>query len=145
MALYGPPPNVGVGEGLYLIFSHYCNPRKPADIDGTGENTALAMDGASFARLCREAPELNKYIGRTDIDVIFSKTRAQGMRRLQFDNFLDTLLELAVRIYPNDDPCIALANFLAKFIFALFDQPPSADGVQEIERILDELVLTEDS
>lgn len=101
------------------------------------------MDGVSFARMCKEAPELNQYIGRTDIDLIFSKSKPKGIRRLEFDNFLDTLLELAIRIYPDEDPTIALANFLAKFIFALFDQPPSADGVSEIERILDELALRE--
>ena len=102
------------------------------------------MDGASFARMCREAPDLYKYIGRTDIDVIFSKTKPLGVRRLEFDQFLDTLLELAVRIYPDDDPIIALANFLAKFVFALFDQAPSEDGVQEIESILDALVLKDE-
>lgn len=142
MALYGPPPNVGIGEGLHLIFTHYCSPWKSAigSLPDTSENT-LAMDGASFSRMCREAPDLNKYIGRTDIDLIFSKTKPRGVRRLEYDQFLDTLLELAVRIYPDEDPTIALANFLAKFIFALFDQPPSTNGVAEIENILEELVI----
>ena len=144
MALYGPPPNVGVAEGLHLIFSHYCSPWKTTigTVADAGENV-LAMDGVSFARMCKEAPELNQFIGRTDIDLIFSKTKPRGIRRLEFDHFLDTLLELAVRIYPDEDPTIALANFLAKFIFALFDQAPSADGVGEIERILEELALRE--
>eukprot|EP01032_Pedospumella_encystans_P010402 gene10402-12161_t len=144
MALYGPPPNVGIAEGLHLIFSHYCSPWKSTiGIESVTGESVLAMDGVSFARMCKEAPELNQYIGRTDIDLIFSKSKPKGIRRLEFDNFLDTLLELAIRIYPDEDPTIALANFLAKFIFALFDQPPSADGVSEIERILDELALRE--
>jgi hypothetical protein len=142
MALFGPPPNVGVGEALHLIFSHYCSPWKSAigSLPDAGENT-LAMDGMSFSRMCREAPDLVKYIGRTDIDVIFSKTKPQGVRRLEFDNFLDTLLELAVRIFPDDDPTLALANFLSKFIFALFAQPPSSDGAYVIEKIHNELLL----
>jgi hypothetical protein len=144
MALYGPPPNVSVAEGLHLIFSHYCSPWKTTigTAADAGETT-LAMDGVSFSRMCKEAPELNQFIGRTDIDLIFSKTKPRGVRRLEFDHFLDTLLELAMRIYPEEDPSIALANFLAKFIFALFDQPPSNDGVAEIERILEELVKME--
>lgn len=144
MALYGPPPNVTVSEGLHLIFSHYCSPWKSAiGAESVTGETVLAMDGASFARMCKEAPELNQFIGRTDIDLIFSKTKPKGVRRLEYDHFLDALLELAVRIYPDEDPTIALANFLAKFIFALFDQPPSLDGVGEIEKILDELALRE--
>lgn len=142
MALYGPPPNVGVGEGLHLIFTHYCSPWKSA-IGNQHDPTSVitGMDGASFARMCREAPDLVKFIGRSDIDVIFSKTKPIGVRRLEFDHFLDTLLELALRIYPDDDPVLALANFLAKFIFALFAQPPSLDGAAVIEKIHGELLL----
>jgi hypothetical protein len=141
MALYGPPPNVSVGAALHLIFTHYCSPWKSAigTLPDSGERT-LSMDGMNFARMCKEAPDLNKFIGRTDIDLIFSKTKPRGIRRLEFDHFLDTLLELALRIYPDEEPTIALANFLARFIFSLFDQPCAEDGVAEIERILDDLV-----
>lgn len=142
MALYGPPPNVGVGEGLHLIFTHYCAPWKSAmGTQHDPEKMVTGMDGASFARMCRESPDLVKYIGRTDIDVIFSKTKPVGVRRLEFDQFLDTLLELAIRIYPDDEPTLALANFLAKFIFALFAQSPSPDGAAVIEQIHSELLL----
>lgn len=147
MSLYGPPPNVSVGEALHLIFSHYCSPYKSSisqynNIENIEENNnALTMDGVSFSRMCREAPDLNKYISRTDIDVVFSKTKPIGIRRLEYDHFLDVLLELAIRIYPDEDPIIALANFISKFIFALFDQPPSKDGEAEIEKILNELTM----
>lgn len=140
-ALYGPPPNVPVSEALNLIFGHYCSPWKSSY--ATDDDNALAnvktMDGASFARMCREAPELDKYIGRSEIDLIFSKSKPQGVRRIDFDHFLDTLLALAVKIYPDEVPTIALANFLARFVFALFDQPPSPDGVNVIENIIREL------
>lgn len=140
-ALYGPPPNVSVSEALHLIFTHYCSPWKSSY--ATEEDAALAnvktMDGASFARMCREAPELDKFIGRSAIDLIFSKSKPQGVRRIDFDHFLDTLLALAVKIYPDDIPTVALANFLAQFIFALFDQPPSPDGVNVVENIIRQL------
>lgn len=99
------------------------------------------MDGVSFARLCRETPQLDEFIGRTEIDLIFSKTKPQGVRRLDFDHFLDTLLAMATRIYPEEEPTIALSNFLARFIFALFDQSPSSEGVRVVDRILEELSL----
>lgn len=99
------------------------------------------MDAMNFARMCRESPNLSKYISRTDIDVVFSTTRPKGVRRLEYDHFLDVLLELAVRIFPNEDPIIGLANFLARFVFALFDQQPSHDGEAEIEKIIDALSI----
>jgi hypothetical protein len=149
--LYAPPPNITVAESLHAIFQHYCSPWKStlAESDGNmmgrtqtkSTENQLTMDGSSFARMCREAPELDKYIGRTEIDLIFSKTKPQGIRRLDYDHFLDTLLELAVRIYPEEDPTIALANFLSRFIFALFDQPPAQDGEAAVNAILDELML----
>lgn len=164
MSLYSPPPNISVGEGLYLIFSHYCTPWKSQDYNQ--DSNFQSMDGASFNRMCKEgkisqqpsllnrritdtnvkcilflAPELTQYIGRTDIDLIFSKSKPQGTRRLDYDHFLDSLLELSVRIFPDDDPTIALANFLAKFIFALFDQPPAGNDVIVIEKILGQLAV----
>lgn len=143
--IYGPPPNVSVSESLHLIFQHYCSPWKSNfATDGITKEQAKAeqtqtMDGLSFARMCREAPDLDKYIGRTEIDLIFSKSKPQGIRRLDYDHFLDTLLELAMRIYPDEEPTIALANFLARFVFALFDQPPCAEGPDIIDTILEEL------
>lgn len=142
MALYGPPPNVSVAESLHLIFSHYCSPWKSSEWTTEESNEiSKSMDGVNFARLCREAPNLDNYIGRTEIDLIFNKTKPQGARRLTYDHFLDTLLALAVRIYPDEDPIVALANFLARFIFALFDQPPNEDGMEIIERIITELSI----
>lgn len=140
-ALYGPPPNVPLAEALNLIFGHYCSPWKSsyATEDDNAMANVKSMDGASFARMCREAPELDSYIGRSEIDLIFSKSKPQGVRRIDFNHFLDALLALAVKIYPDEIPTVALANFLARFIFALFDQPPSPDGVNVIENIIREL------
>jgi hypothetical protein len=146
--LYGPPPNVSVAEGLHLIFTHYCSPWKSTFAENDQHNQEYenikTMDGPSFARMCREAPDLDKFIGRTEIDLIFSKTKPHGVRRLDYDHFLDTLLELSTRIYPDDDPVVGLANFLSRFIFALFDQPPSQFGPLVIEQILNELNLDEE-
>ena len=144
-ALYAPPPDIPLGESLYLIFTHYCSPWKSSFSETVQESDAVqnalqSMDGTSFSRMCREAPDLDQYIGRTEIDLIFSRVKPPGFRRINFEHFLDSLLALAVRIYPDEDPTIALANFLARFIFALFDQPPSTEGVLVIDRILNDLV-----
>ena len=143
--LYAPPSNTSLAESLHLIFSHYCTPWK-SNIGTAGgfspkKDTPPTMDGVSFARMCKEAPELCNFIGRTDIDLIFSKTKPYGARKLDFDHFLDVLLAIAERIYPDDDPRVALANFLARFIFALFDQPPAEDGANVVENIHEQLLM----
>ena len=142
MSLYGPPPNVPVGEALYLIFTHYGGPAKNHEGFDTANPDLHTMDCPSFVRMCKESPELLEYIGRSDIDVIFNKTKPHGLRVLLFSNFLDALLELALRIFPDDDPSITLSNFLAKFIFALFDQNPNGNDETVIETILKELSVT---
>jgi hypothetical protein len=146
--LYAPPASVSLGQSLYLIFSHYCSPWKSSfsesaahDQSDAVQNSLQSMDSTSFVRMCREAPDLDQFIGRTEIDLIYSKSKPTGTRRLNFEHFLDSLLQLAIRIYPEEDPRIALANFLARFIFALFDQPPTQDGVVVIDKILNELAL----
>lgn len=64
-------------------------------------------------------------------------------RRIDYEGFLDSLVELAVRIFPDADPMTSLANFLARFIFALFDQPPAASSMNVIEKIILELQVTQ--
>lgn len=58
------------------------------------------------------------------------------VRRLDYEHFLDALYELSIRIFPYVDPTAALANFLARFIFALFDQPPAPSNINVIENII---------
>jgi len=99
------------------------------------------MDGKSFSKLCSEAPDLHKYIGRTDVDLIVSKAKPLGVRRLEYEHFLDALLQLSIRIYPDEEPTKAMAYVLANFIFGVFDQETAQNGEAIIEEIYNELNL----
>ena len=61
MSLFAPPANLTLNEGLHAIFSHYCSPWK-SDMGNTfsdlskDEASAQGIDGAGFAKMCREAP-----------------------------------------------------------------------------------------
>jgi len=148
MALYGPPSGMNVREALHVIFSHYCSDFKSslgmahtvqvetARNKQQGKTPSVdpldirhsSIDSSSFASMCREAPGLAKIIGRTDVDLVFNKAKPKdGQRRLNYEHFLDALIELAMRIYPDDDPTRALSIFLTRYIFGLFDQPPVRD------------------
>jgi hypothetical protein len=151
MSLYGPPPNLTINEAVYAVFTHYSSAWKSSigntfsDMTKEHEENgvpSMAMDSASFSKMCREAPGLAKLIGRTDVDLIFSTAKPLGVRRLDYEHFLNALLEIALRIFPEDDPTIALTNFLARFLFALFDQPPATATMNVIATIYEDLRTT---
>lgn len=134
--LYAPPPDMSVKDALYEIFSHYCSPWKTAI---SNDQNAKMIDTQSFVRMCKEAPALESMrIGRHEFDLVFTKAREDGNRRLDFQHFLQALLDLAIRKYPDDDPPTAFAKLLARNIFGLFDQPPT-DNSNLIEMIRNEL------
>ena len=95
---------MSVHAALYSIFTHYCKSLKQTTKPSASAPTEITMDGKSFSKLCTEAPELGKYIGRTDVDLVFSKAKPLGVRRLQYEHFLDAILQLALRIYPDEEP-----------------------------------------
>jgi hypothetical protein len=150
MSIFGPPPSMTVNEALYTVFTHYSQPYSSSmavagGLDAAEEDATLApaMEASEFARLIRDAPGLAKNIGRAEVDLIFSSVKGARAHRLDYESFLDALVELAVRIFPDADPLTALSNFLARFIFALFDQPPAASSMNVIEKIIIELQVNQ--
>jgi hypothetical protein len=140
--VFAPPEGMTVHAALYSIFTHYCKNLKAASKPTGVMNTELSMDGKSFCKLCLEAPDLGNYIGRTDVDLIFTKSKPLGVRRLEYDHFLDALLQLALRIYPDEEPTKALTYVLANFVFGVFEQERGAkDADAVIEQIYSELNL----
>ena len=142
-AVFAPPEGMSVHQALYSIFTHYCKALKSAQHplrEGT-RVPEMSMDGKSFAKLCTKAPDLGKYIGRTDVDLIFSKSTPLGGRRLDYENFLSAILNLSIRIYPEEEPTKAITYVLANFIFGVFDQEMSPNAEAVIEKIYSELNL----
>jgi len=145
MALFSSPPNLSLNESLHAIFLHYSSPWKSdmgllSGPENSGEEEQ-AMDGPGFARMCRESPGLSKLIGRAEVDLIFNSKRPTHIRRLDYEHFLVAVLELAIRIFPDVDPTVAFSNFLARFVFSLFDQPPAPANVNVIDHIYSELLI----
>lgn len=123
--LYDVPGHMSVCEALHELFSHYCSPWRTSL---SNDKIEMMLDSASFMKLCKDAPGLeSKRIDRHEFDIVFTKVRPAGCRRLDFEHFLGALSELAYRKYPEDEPVSALAKLLAKNIFGLFDQPPVRD------------------
>lgn len=85
-----------VQEGIHAIFCHYA-----CKTSGDEDGSIKKMDGLGFTKMCKEAPELTFAIGRHDVDLIFSKCKPVGERRLNFENFLDTILGVSI-LYISD-------------------------------------------
>ena len=141
--VFAPPEGMSVHQALYSIFTHYCKSLKSAQRPvKEGQKVEMSMDGKSFAKMCTEAPDLGKYIGRTDVDLIFEKSKPLGVRRLEYEQFLSALLHLSTRIYPDEEPTKAITYVLANFIFGVFDQEAVSNSEVVIKKIYTELNLS---
>lgn len=140
---YPAPTGCSVHKSIFSLFEHYSSPSRSAVAPNAPEEKgALSMDGASFARMCRDCPSLGRRVGRTQVDLIFSKAKPSGGRRLGYEHFLDALLALATCVYADQEPIMALSLFLGRYIFALFDHKPCPDREDEqrvLQTVYDEL------
>jgi hypothetical protein len=66
------------------VFNKYC-------AFGGGKDAVAEMDNAKFAKLCRDSFNDKKFTG-TDADLIFTKTKAPGARKIRFTEFRDKAL-----------------------------------------------------
>ena len=136
LEVYAPPNDVSVKSCLILIFKHYSSPWKTSM---STDHKETMMDSQHFVKMCKEAPGLEtKRMTRHDFDIVFTKCQHASFRRLDFEHFLDSLLDLSSRRYPDDDPLTAFGLLLVRHVFGLFDQPPLHDNTL-LERVKDEL------
>ena len=56
-------------NSLESVFKSFC-------AFGVGKDDAAMMDGAKFAKFCRDLKLLDKKLTPTDVDIIFSKCKA---------------------------------------------------------------------
>ena len=68
--------------GLEQTFNAFCT---------FGGGQAGAMDNAKFAKLCADSGLINKKFTSTDADIIFSKVKPKGERRISYMDFLWTV------------------------------------------------------
>jgi len=121
---------------------HYCKGLKNATSASKEVLEHTSMDGSSLTRLVRECPNLARIMDRTEIDLIFSRSKPYSMRRLDYEHFLNALLEMATKIYPEEEPTRAFAFLLSNYIFGLFDQPVADPAANVSESIYKELLVS---
>jgi hypothetical protein len=82
-------------EKIQEIFLFYCNfgRTRVQDYQDT-------LDSFMFMKFAKECPQLmDRTISRTAVDLVFTKAKAKGERRLTFSHFLDALSAIAEKKY----------------------------------------------
>ena len=128
MSVFGIPEGMTLKQALYSLFEHYASKREVA-----GEEEYV-LDALSFSKFIRDCPELD-CVSRADIDLIFSKVKKVGDRKINYSEFLSSILELALLLYPDTDPKEAVVQTLAGQILGLFDHNPTDQPENAVENI----------
>ncbi|KAE9081004.1 hypothetical protein PF010_g22160 [Phytophthora fragariae] len=81
---------------LKAVFHYYCRFGRTGP-KGLGEKT---LDNSNFVKLCRDCPDLlDSSFDKTDVDLIFVKSKKKGERRINYARFLDALGMIAIQKY----------------------------------------------
>jgi hypothetical protein len=75
---------MGVKE-VYMEFANF----------GGGNAKTDEMDNVKFAKLAKDCKLLSKKVTKTDIDLIFTKVKPKGARKINFESFEKALEEIA--------------------------------------------------
>ena len=75
-------------EDLKALFVQHCS-------FGKGNRTLDEMDGAAFAKMCSNSGLLDEKLTNTTVDLIFTKSKPKGKRKLNFPDFLESLALVA--------------------------------------------------
>lgn len=134
---YPLPPGMDTNDTLKYIFQHCCTFGR-ASAAGTDETR---IDNANFMKMVKKAPGLlTKRVTTQHVDVVFTKCKNRGERRLNYSRFLDALASLAAVRYPDEDPVTAFTYLLCRHIFGLLASK-SGDGAGETtEQVRSELL-----
>lgn len=142
---YPLPPGMDTNETLKYIFHHCCTFGR-ASAAGAEETR---IDNANFIKMVKKAPGLlTKRVTTQHVDVVFTKCKNRGERRLDYSRFLDALAALAAVRYPDEDPVTGFSFLLSRHIFGLLaskGEDRAGETTQQVRaELLSEPNLTEE-
>jgi p25-alpha len=73
---------------LRAVFSSFCS-------FGAGQSGSAEMDSAKFVKLSKESSLVDKKLSTTDLDLIFTKSKGSGLKRLEYNTFIVALRHIA--------------------------------------------------
>ena len=57
------------------------------------------MDSAKFSKLARDCGFIDRRVTPADVDLIFTMSKTKGLRRLQFEQFVEAVHKLGTKLY----------------------------------------------
>lgn len=134
---YPLPPGMDANNTLKYIFQHCCTFGR-ASAAGADETR---IDNANFIKMVKKAPGLlTKRVTTQHVDVVFTKCKNRGERRLNYSRFLDALAALAAVRYPDEDPVTAFTYLLCRHIFGLLASKGEDHAGETTEQVRSELL-----
>jgi len=99
------------------MFEYYSNFGR-----STAQGALETMDSFMFMKFAKECPGLlGGPLTRTEVDLIFTKAKPKGERRLGFEHFLDALSAFSEKKYPDVEPAEALQSLLVHHLVPQFE------------------------
>lgn len=74
------------------------------------------MDNANFAKLVRECGLISTSLTSGDADIVFSKVKSRGSRRINFDEFCAALGLIGERLLPDRDTSSAFQEIVGRVL-----------------------------
>ncbi|KAL2918498.1 hypothetical protein HK105_201899 [Polyrhizophydium stewartii] len=78
-------------EELYTAFCQFCQFGSSRNLSSMTDITGPTMDGAKWAKFCRDSGIIAGTTTSTDADIWFNKVKAKSARRIDFDQFQEAL------------------------------------------------------
>jgi hypothetical protein len=83
---------------IFKCYIHFNSRKHPAL---TRRRPLLITDKTQFLRLCRETPGLcDEHVSLADADLVFQQAKPQGYESIDFSHFLEALMLLSWKKYP---------------------------------------------
>ncbi|KAI8912588.1 p25-alpha-domain-containing protein [Gorgonomyces haynaldii] len=91
-------------DALYESFDAFCQFGSSRNLAGSSTNLAPQMDGAKFAKFCRDNKLIGGKVTPTEVDIVFNKVKGKTARKIDFKEFQEGLRLLAAKKYEGKNP-----------------------------------------
>jgi len=89
-----------MNEELHGVFTSFCSFGSSRSLNGSLSSLEdPTMDGAKWAKFCRDSGIISKQITTTDVDIFFNKVKGKTARRIDFKEFREALRLIAEKRY----------------------------------------------
>lgn len=98
---------------VFETFATFGSNRNLASLDSLDGSQ---IDNAKFAKFCRDTKIVDKKCTMIDVDIFFNKCKTKGARKLNFDQFQQSLRLLAEKKYSEKAPLDAYKTLVAHIL-----------------------------